>query len=269
MYKTVKVELSYGCNLRCEFCGIQSEEKRAPLFMDERTINTAIEHVAEDPRNLTVSFSLRGEPTLNPLYLKAVRLAASCAHRVVMVTNGTTLTTEALDALFLAGLDALHVDVYTPQVRRFIDGLKTNPLYDVADYGQENKIWTGASGAVIVCDERESRQNNTRALHNWAGANMRFCAPEELPREAPCAEPLKMITIRYDGSYALCCHSWQDKITFGTVREYGLLAHYNNEKYLSIAKAVMRKGGRSGVLSCRLCNVKSPFAHMFKRAVNL
>ena len=269
MYKTIKVELSYGCNLRCSFCGIQSTPDLKPHFMTMETFEHVLKRVGEDPRKLTISFSLRGEPTLNPDYLEFVQRASFVAHKIIMVTNGTQLTCQKVNELFVAGLDALHIDVYNDRGERLIKDVILNgdrSLYDVALYGVK-KIWTH-KGLVSICDERKTRQNNTRALHNWAGANKSNQAfLETIPRSSPCAEPLKMITIRHDGTYALCCHTWNDIGTFGNVSEFSFQEHYNGLLYKQIAREIMTEYGRENVKSCQYCNVKSSFAHMFRRAV--
>lgn len=271
MYKTIKVELSYGCNLRCPFCGIQSMPKGDDWsrLMSEETIDQIAHRIAEDPKKLTVSFSLRGEPTLNPLYMYAIARLSTVAHKIFLVTNGTTLKSQDdINTMFIAGLDGLHIDVYSQKVADFVAKLESNWLYEVAPYGAK-KVWT-TKRLVSICDERETRQKNTRALHNWAGANDRFQEPyEPIPRMSPCAEPLKMITIRHDGTYALCCHTWNDKTEFGSVYGKSLREHYDCDSYKRIARAVMVEGGRTARNECRLCNVKSPFAHMFKRAVGV
>lgn len=269
MYKTLKVELSYGCNLRCDFCGIQSMPTPHTEWakrMKKETIDAIAKRIEEDPKKLTVSFSLRGEPTLNPLYLYAIERLRAVADKVFLVTNGTLLNDVGdVDSMFLAGLDGLHIDVYTDAVARFVKTLPQHgPLYDVKPYGTD-KVWT-RKHLVSICDERETRQKNTRALHNWAGANRTY-ETEPVPRMSPCAEPLKMLTIRHDGSYALCCHSWNDKVLFGNVREKSLREHYESDSYKGIARQVMVEGGRTARPECKLCNVKSPFAHMFRRAV--
>lgn len=268
MYKTIKVELSYGCNMRCSFCGIQSEPKLVPKLMTEETMTAIFQRIAEDRRRLTVSFSLRGEPTLNPAYLDAIQQASIVAHRVIMVTNGTLISARNVTDMFSAGLDALHIDVYNDTAAKLVECLPNDSTFVVRRYGGKNKIWTTRIPIVVVCDERDSRQNNTRALHNWAGANKNNQRlNEEIPRQAPCAEPLKMITIRHDGSYGLCCQTWNDLLELGSVRDASPEELYYSETYQKLCTAIMQRGGRAHSYACKSCNVKSPYAFMFRRAI--
>lgn len=268
MYKFVKVELTYGCNLRCHFCGIQSQSRDRPIYyMGRDTLDVIVQRVKEDPK-VTVSFSLRGEPTLNPLYYCAVREVAKYAKKTILVSNGANLDQAAIKELFSAGLSALHIDVYNNETAKMVASLTPHNFAIERYEPGGRKVWTD-KGLVSICDERKQRDKKTRALHNWAGANrMNEKEGEVIPRQSPCAEPLKMITVRHNGMYALCCHTWNDVAYFKDIRQHSFAEHYNSEDYKGTCRLLM-ENKRAALHSCKNCNVKSPFAHMFKRAVGL
>jgi radical SAM protein with 4Fe4S-binding SPASM domain len=184
-----------------------------------------------------------------------------------MVTNGTQLTMGKVRELFDAGLQALHIDIYNSKAEKFVQvlSLHQEDYPPIVNYGRY-KVWTTNHKCIVICDERRERDHSTRALHNFAGDAKPAYWTGNIPRQSGCAEPLKMITIRHDGTYALCCHTWQDRQTFGNVKDLSLEDMYYNKHRIEMCRQLLN-GDRYRHLSCNHCNVKSPFAHMFERAV--
>lgn len=269
MYKLIKVEASYGCNLRCKFCGIQSGEPSKPKYM---TLGTAgaiyarlLEDYAQTGKRREVSVSLRGEPTLNPRLPEIVKMLAPACKRLFVVSNGTIRDAQYYSELLKSGALAIHIDIYNDEAEGLIDDiLRVMPdkvvLYDPA-MGQS--VWKGARGKIVVLDERTQRDNNTRSLHNWSGDGI----ISQPVRISPCAESLKYITIRYNGDYALCCNVWKDKVLFGNVEEKPFYDMYYSPEHIEVCRTLMSTGGRLQYEPCSKCSVKSPFAHMFRRAI--
>lgn len=268
MFKTIKIEPTYGCNLKCSFCAGTYEEKQSPMFMSIETVSVIKKQMVSErlPVKVTVSFSLRGEPTLNPNLIELISVFGK-DYRTILATNGTQLTRSYVVELFKAGLDGIHIDVYNEATLSFLKELKKDNLSGVPQvraYSSETSVWSGNNG-IVVCDERKTRDKGTRKLHNWGGA-----LPKELwqvpVKNAVCAEPLKNITIRYDGTYALCCQTWHDKITFGNVREAPILSHYVSQNYRKVISTLLLEG-RYNVDACKDCNVFSMYAHTFIKQV--
>ncbi len=122
--------LTHACNLRCAYC-YTGEKKpvRMPSRIGRRAIDFALE---QRPRNLTLAY-FGGEPMLEfalmrelTAYARERTRAASVPFDIIMTTNGTLLTDEALaelatwpfePSLSLDGVGPAH-DVGRP----FIDG---------------------------------------------------------------------------------------------------------------------------------------------------
>lgn len=269
MYKLIKIEATYGCNLRCKFCGIQCGEPKKPAFMSMETVERIAENLVEDRmrtgKRRVVSISLRGEPTLNPNLPLIVRTLAPHCKSLFVVSNGTIRDAQYYLDLLKLGATAIHIDIYNREAERLIDDiLEVSPekvvLYDPASGAS---VWKGVRDKIVALDERESRDKNTRALHNWSGDG----AIAQPVRTAPCAESLKYITIRHDGTYALCCNVWKDKVTFGNVRNRTFSEMYYSAEHTVACKTIMVAYGRLQYEPCSACSVKSPFAHMFKKAI--
>lgn len=264
MYSLVYVEIVRGCNLACEFCP-HSLENNEIHMMEMSTVDTIVEHLRKADRKIRLSLSGRGEPTLHPQFIEIVRKFASIPKvRVICITNGARLSQQWIDDVYAAGMRGLHIDVYNA---------KTDAAAHAIDYPvpcfyiQDGNIWSNSRPCVVVCDEREERYNSVRAFHNWAGAARKEYWTGDIPRQSPCSSPLKMITVRWDGKYAVCCSQWLDEVTFGTVFEEDFDQQYNRKDRMDLCNTIMHTGGRKDTVSCRYCNVKSPRAHVWRRAL--
>lgn len=266
MYSMIYIEPVFGCNRKCDFCPHCYLEKPVPIqYMADNVVDALVAHTTSSGRKLKISLALRGEPSLHPKLPEIINKFAKCDNaRVLLLTNGYKLSQEWINTIFEAGLFALHIDTYD---QKTVD-LAHSITYPVpAVYISGGNIWTTSKPLVVVCDERESRYNCIRAIHNWAGALPQKYWIGDVPRQSACAHPLKMITVRHDGRYALCCMRWHDELDLGNALTKNFDEHYNSKQYMDICNAIMRRGGRNNVAVCNKCTGKSPRAHVWKRAL--
>lgn len=268
MYSMIHVEPVRGCNLSCHFCP-HSLEDNGVSFMSMDTVEVIADHltaaVQRTGRTLRVCLAGRGEPALHPDFIGIVRRLAKVPKvRVIAITNGVRLSTTWMQKVRGAGLHALHIDIYNQTIKEKIAAtLWPMPIDTISGAN----IWTTKEPCVVLCDEREKRRNDIRKLHNWAGAARKEYWTGDIPRHSACSHPLKMVTVRYDGSYALCCNSWDNLVDLGTVQGCDFDEQYNRKDRLDICNMIMRPGGRACVVPCMVCNAYSPRAHLWKRAL--
>lgn len=107
--RKVYVEATGLCNLQCPMC------PRGAWASDSGHMTAAcFDHLlsglpAAPPDRLTLAFGGFGEPTIHPRFLDMIERARNERHRVEIITNGTTMTSQL--AQDLAGLGVAQVTV--------------------------------------------------------------------------------------------------------------------------------------------------------------
>lgn len=117
--RSVKIELTGRCNLRCKFCA-HEQRKRNVADMDQELFS----RLALEMRELGVQelglFYL-GESMLVPWLPDAVACARSLGYEnIFLTTNGTACTPEMLYAVMAAGLTSLKFSCNYANVDQFV-----------------------------------------------------------------------------------------------------------------------------------------------------
>lgn len=109
----IDLELSSACNLSCPMCYTTTEhfkENVTSQNMSFDTIKSIIDETAGKVPSLRLSW--RGEPMLNPAFVKTVEYAKRAGfHEVSTLTNGTYLTLDTFIELVKAGIDWITVSI--------------------------------------------------------------------------------------------------------------------------------------------------------------
>lgn len=113
------LEMTSACNLRCAHCYLRAGE-------DVRTLPAPLVHelLAEfhDLGGQYVSIS-GGEPTLHYAWRSAVRLARSLGFPCLLISNGTSLSRDAIDFIIDTGTAlTMSVDGASPRIHDTIRG---------------------------------------------------------------------------------------------------------------------------------------------------
>jgi len=113
----IELELSTDCNLKCPMCYTLNDEFQknvAKNFMDINLFKKIIDEIAG--KVFIVRLNLRGEPTLHPQFVEAIRYAKSKGiNEVSSLTNASKLSLDFFIECANAGLDRFTISV---------DGLK-------------------------------------------------------------------------------------------------------------------------------------------------
>lgn len=240
----VQVELSEGCNLYCDFCGLQGiREKKAKnfKFMTAATLESTIKQMVEANWNPRIEFAMHGEPTMHPELVQMVGMTRQLApgYWLMMTSNAGGLVKNArikLQGLFDAGLNVLALDDYeganlVGKVRAQLEGA---PLDGVQVYEYpSNKAGNPHARRPLthkvltyVADiSKVTKGDGTHSLlNNHAGAG----APlNDSQAHSRCAKPFRELSVRWDGSVAVCCNDWRGTYKCGNVVTDGLDAVWN------------------------------------------
>jgi len=126
----VHIESSSQCNIKCDHCFRQymdmKEDENMPMDMYKKIVDECAEN------NLfTLKFSMRGEPTVNPLIGDMVLYAKEKGIKEVWVnTHGGNLTEEMMEKFVRAKLDILMVSF--DGLGEMYESIRTPIKYDKA-----------------------------------------------------------------------------------------------------------------------------------------
>lgn len=241
----IQVELTEGCNLRCEGCGIHGIREKAGgpyKFMAVATAERFAKEVARLGWNCRIEMAMHGEPSLNTDRAAIVRTLRQHLpkHQLMMTSNGSGFlkaTHGAIVELFDAGLNVLALDDYeavkiVPKVleRAMLAELEASGVV-VKRYPQDGLEWSphrrwpkSARMIIIIEDIQKAKEGSHAKVNNHAGFGG---APNSTKAGVRCAKPFRELGIRWDGRVAGCCIDWTGTIKVGNIHKTPLDVLWN------------------------------------------
>ena len=238
----VQVQTVDRCNGSCIMCPARDSGKSGPPnYMEERLFSRIAEEVRRAGTVLTFTPMLQNEPLLDPDLGKRVgqaREILDATSRVVIVTNGSTLTRDRIDELVNANVDELEVsvDAHSEETYRAIrHGLdfstviqnvhslirhrgKTRVavrfLRQRANESEEKEFvrYWWSQGAEVRVMDMTNRAGALKAFHGlWPpkGETLRGRVMRIMQRFWPCLTgPFTSLNVPWNGQVVLCCHDW-------------------------------------------------------------
>lgn len=269
----VKIELTKGCNLRCKFCPVYSQDQ----FQGESAF-IPLEMVEEIGFQLSlfvprtrIEFTLRGEPSLHPQAPEVMRILRRHLPeaQLSMFSNGTgwlkdrNLAAELLDA----GLNLFNVDCYNNTYARFkkvADAELTARLdierIDFRDINAYHRIPSGHKRKIVtlVPDLADpAGLVRVRKIHNVGGNlsdeqhTMFGLKQLDAPLEKGCVRPFRELIVHSDGHVVICCVDWKQEDILGHVSD-GLENVWYGDTHLAILRALYDHDRNAGI--CAKCN---------------
>lgn len=234
----IQVELTEGCNLMCNFCGLQGIREKAGgpyKFMTKRIAENIAQQIGEAGWNSRMEFAMHGEPTLNPDFIDIIGIFRYWLPRnqIMMTSNGGGLLKDSanrVDALFKAGLNILALDDYktvgiVPKIRaRLTEAGSSYPVHEYPKDGLDispHRRWPRSTQVIIVVQDLEEAAAGSHAVitnHCGCGA-----PPSERKAGQRCAKPFREIGIRWDGGMAGCCNDWRGILRVGNAASEGIV----------------------------------------------
>lgn len=280
----VQIELSEGCNLYCDFCGLQGirtiKEKNFKFMSvyDAQEIASQIKYNEWNPR---IEFAMHGEPTMNPDYIEIVGIFRRYLpkHCLMMTSNGGGLLrppgiVQSLCDLFNAGLNVFAFDAYEyVKIKDKVDAalfplaveddmlsnITLSVPFDIHRYPDEKEFSPHtrygykARKFIRIQDISVANKGTHSMLNNHCGAGS---APLKKPIQARCAKPFREMSIRWNGDVAICCNDWRGIYKCGNVVREGLAAVWQGRQFHAARKFLMQ-GERAMLSPCRICDAKS------------
>lgn len=267
----VQIELTEGCNLRCPFCalnGIREPKKNDFKFMEPETLRSVLTQITKAGWNPRIEFAMHGEPTMHPDYVAMADIARQCAPKalLMMTSNGGGLLRAPgpltnIVGLFTVGINILALDDYqnvniVPKIRNAVVGkLNGVEIYeyprDAAGNPHRRRPITTMM-LTFVQDISLATKGTHSLINNHAGVGS---PPNDRKAGKRCAKPFRELSVRWDGSVAICCNDWRGTYKCGNIVTDGL-----NKVWNGVAmKAARRKlyHGQRDFGPCKGCDAVS------------
>jgi organic radical activating enzyme len=263
---TVKVELTEGCSLACDFCGINSIREKAggPYnFMTPKTAERIASQVAAAGWNPRFELAMHGEPSMNPQGAEIVGLLRKHNPKcqIMMTSNGSGFMkdpTAQIDALFAAGLNILALDDYrnvkfVPKVRERYNGEVRVVDYPASDdFSPYTRYPRGTKLIIIMRDISEPQPGVHNRLDNMGG----LAAPKvDTQQGKRCAKPFRDIAFRWNGKVALCCDDWRGRYQVGDITKTDIVALWNSPEFMAARRKLYH--GQRDFGPCHGCSDQS------------
>ena len=282
--KSVKIELSPRCNLRCGFCSLRTRKDQPTTDMDFdlfKRITTEMRELGVEEIGL---FYL-GESMMNPDLL--TRALEWCKHElrfpyVFLTSNGGLAEPGIVNTLMFLGLDSLKwsVNACSPEQYEQIMGVGSKYFYKAISNIQEawrirerggyrTKLYASSIRfdgeqharmeafvketilpyvdewyelplyGMSMTAEAVAQRIGYRPTHGNQG---RIDPATGLPNRdpLPCWSTIMEGHVRYDGHFALCCFSADDRFDVGSLKDQGFMEVWNSKKMQDVRAAQWR-----------------------------
>lgn len=231
----VVIDLVEGCNLRCNFCGINGirhPKKNDYKNMELDTLHEIVDSIADAGWVSRIEVGSHGEPTMHPHFYTALATIRERLPKasIMVTTNGTGFMKDTVDSLNRAfdyganciGLDEYeYVNIYK-KVRAGLSNDAAKIDFEVDEYPANksvgpNQKWEYRARQLVLVQDISLATTGTKAsLTNHCGS----AAPLNFKRAGKrCAKPFREITIRWDGNVAICCNTWEGVYKCGNILE--------------------------------------------------
>lgn len=280
----VQIELSEGCNLYCDFCGLQGirtiKEKNFK-FMSVENASSIAKQIVKAGWNPRIEFAMHGEPTMNPDYIQIVNIFRMYLpkHHIMMTSNGGGLLrppgiVQSLCDLFNAGLNIFAFDAYEyVKIKDKVDALlfpekkvkvqgeldlgglpfEIHRYPDEKEFSPHTRYGHKARKFIRVQDISVAQSGTHSSLNNHCGSGSQ---PLVNPLKARCAKPFREMSIRWNGDVAICCNDWRGIYKCGNVVRQGLTTVWQSTQF-NAARRLLIEGERSALSPCNVCDAKS------------
>lgn len=265
----VQVELTEGCSLFCDFCGLQGIRER-PMknlkFMSVETATKLAMLIRDAKWNPRLEFAMHGEPTLNPDIFKIIETFRElCPKLSIMVcSNGSFVRDQRFESpadfihvLRRSGANILAIDAYEYSKgfwMRIRDALDADPSLGYAWYPYNRKSTPHARSDPIMFRIVFIRDISNETSGTHASLNT-HCGSAFPPRVVmkPCGKPFRELSVRWDGGVAICCNDWRGEYVIGNTNDIQSMHQLWHEPRFIAARRKLLHGQRD-FTPCNKCD---------------
>ena len=249
----IQVELTTGCNLQCDFCGIngfQSKPNSGMQFMELSTAKRLARQIKDAQWNSRIEFAMHGEPLANPAWREIVavfRTELPRAH-MLLTTNGGMLlkgdVTANINSYFKAGGTVMAIDMYESvnfgrKIRAQVEPLDLlcEKVYEYPADKAGNPHHRSKQTFLSFVQDISAATNGTHAnLQNHAGSAGEL---DYSKTDKPCVKPFREMGVNSDGSVDVCCNDWLGELTIGNVNETPIDGIWHSDVMYAMRRMLM------------------------------
>lgn len=257
------IELTEGCNLRCDFCGIQAirEGTGDYKFMTLNTCTALSEGVNSAGWSSRFELSGHGEPSMNPDKVEIVRTLRkhNKKNQILFTSNGAGFlkdTSDIVAAMFDAGLNILLLDDYEHViiVDKLLERYKGDvPIHyypkDGLEYNPYRRKKPGTKMIIVLPDLAQTTTGVHSTANNRAG---QAAPPTNIAEGKRCVKPFRDMVIRWDGSVNSCCNDYRGIIKVGNVNRTSPSDLWNGSVFKSLRRFLYN--GMREFVPCHGCD---------------
>ena len=286
--KSVKIELTGRCNLKCSFCA-RSMELREQQDMDRNLFERLLAEMRIDGVEEIGLFYL-GESLLVKWLPEAINYAKNTIGfpYVFLTTNGTLATGKRCEALFRAGLDSLKFSFNYADEQQFEDiaGMpkklfssmvgnvkaaqfvrdkveretghrcKLYASYIEYDGEQGEKMQDAIDSVAPYLDEVYALPLYSQAEHvgaserakGWNVTAGNRGRAGALREPLPCWSVFSEGHISWDGKLSACCFDHDGRFEMGDLTQQSFMSAWNSQKFQELRSAHLNKD-----VCCTVC----------------
>lgn len=268
----VQIELVEGCNLRCQFCGLNGIRGKENNFkyLHPGIASAIAVDMAKLQWNSRIEFAMHGEPSTHPDFLQIIKIFRQHLPKnyMMMESNGFGFVKDPLvtiPQIFEAGLNCLALDEYeginlVPKIKekvypRIAEGIRLwdAAIFEYPKYPKGNPHQRVFSRRLIFISPLNTSTHGTHStLNNHCGSGSPLSNEADGKR---CAKPFRELSFRWDGGVSVCCNDWRGVLAIGNIGGIGL----NDLWHHPLMEAARRKlyWGERDFGPCLGCNAIS------------
>jgi hypothetical protein len=237
--KYVSLEAHTVCNQACYFCPV-SVAPRAAHFMPDDLYARIVRQLVEYRNTIEAVFMINyNEPTADPRFIDQVRILKSAGLPPAVLTNGSGLTPDRVDAIVaMGGLRFLSVNLSTLDRQRYAAERGVDQLALVLrnlDYAKTRSVASETHLVVLGQGDDHHRQDFVEIQQRFAGSRFEVKYFEVMdraghlavglrpvvPHERLCgcdnvgSRPLQHLHITPHGRCVLCCEDYSERYAVG------------------------------------------------------
>lgn len=259
----IKISLTNLCNFRCVMC-VNPELAQPRGFIAESLIRKLVDECSREgiPK---ISLGGTGEPLLHNQFVDFLAYAKSRGLWVSTTTNGSLLSPEKAAAILAAGIDRIHVSLYSSSSEEHLAYTKTKTFESTSNNIRRFlQLWAslgkpcelGFSFLDINGVNQKDRflaywqpifaehgaTIGHHALMNWAGKRQDLVQRGgQSFMTVPCEHVRNYLHILHDGTVLPCCNIMEvgerGEVDFGNAKDCSIIEIWHSEKYLRFKRA--------------------------------
>lgn len=278
---SMQLELTYGCNRRCYFCGILDVPLGQYRYMELELVQEAARQLKEWKPKIRLEFGTGGEPTLNPKFFEIVNALRVGDPRIQIMCQSNVepwsrRAVEWIKEYYKAGGNFIVLNCYKPGLRELmLEALKDQIDFIDFYHGNDAKLnfyhyHSPKIHMAFVCEDLgyASETHLTadvaqRWINNQGGSTSQAAYRKlgkpmpKLPLKKKCSRVFREMILSWDGRVPLCCYDWHDRLTAGKFPDQSLEEIWTGTT-LQLARQALYNKNRN-FLPCQTCDYNGGF----------